>query len=64
MLKSGFALFHHQRQLAARLAGRMGLGEAEDLASEAVARSLARPAPDGRAEPWLETILRLTHIHI
>lgn len=58
MLKSGFALFHHQRQLAARLAGRLGAGEAEDLASEAVARSLARPAPDGRQEPWLETIFR------
>ena len=58
MLKSGFALFHHQRRLAARVAGRVGAGEAEDLASEAVARSLARPAPDGRAEPWLETIFR------
>lgn len=58
MLKSGFALFHHQRRLAARVAGRVGAGEAEDLASEAVARSLARPAPDGRAERWLETIFR------
>lgn len=51
-------LFSHQRQLAARLAGRMGGGEAEDLASEAVARSLARPAPDGRQGPWVETIFR------
>ena len=58
MLKSGYALFDHQRRLAARLAGRVGAGEAEDLASEAVARSLARPAPDGRQAPWLETIFR------
>jgi len=36
----------------------MGGGEAEDLASEAVARSLARPAPDGRQGPWVETIFR------
>jgi len=40
------------------MAGRVGAGEAEDLASEAVARSLARPAPDGRQAPWLETIFR------
>ena len=57
-MRSELALFRHHRQLTARLAGRLGAGEAEDLASEAVARSLARPAPDGRQEPWLETIFR------
>jgi RNA polymerase sigma factor (sigma-70 family) len=55
---SADVLFSHQRQLVARLAGRLGGGEAEDLASEAVARSLARPAPDGRQAPWVETIFR------
>jgi len=57
-MRSELALFRHHRQLTARLAGRLGTGEAEDLASEAVARSLARPAPDGRQAPWLETIFR------
>jgi len=57
-MRSELALFRHHRQLTARLAGRLGSGEAEDLASEAVVRSLARPAPDGRQAPWLETIFR------
>ena len=48
------ALHRHQRRLASRTA-QLG-GDAEDLASEAVARSLRHAAPDGRREPWLERI--------
>ncbi|HEX2657560.1 MAG TPA: sigma-70 family RNA polymerase sigma factor, partial [Polyangia bacterium] len=46
------------RRLASRLASRLGRSDAEDLASEAIARGLARPAPDGRQAPWIETIFR------
>jgi len=52
------ALLSHRRNLARRLAARFGSAEAEDLASEALARGLARPSPDGRQAPWIETIFR------
>src|SRR5438552_9308087 len=52
----GLALLRHQRRLSARWAARLGRSEAEDLASEAIARGLARPSPDGRTEPWIESI--------
>jgi RNA polymerase sigma factor (sigma-70 family) len=54
----GFVLLRHQRKLSARWAARLGRSEAEDLASEAVTRGLARPSPDGRTEPWIESIFR------
>jgi RNA polymerase sigma factor (sigma-70 family) len=57
-LRPGLALLHHQRRLTSRFATRLGRSDAEDLASEAIARGLARPAPDGRQEPWIETIFR------
>ena len=56
--RPGLALFSHQRRLTSRFAARLGRSDAEDLASEAIARGLARPAPDGRQEPWIETIFR------
>jgi len=52
------ALLRHRRALAKRLASRLGTAQAEDLASEAMTRGLARPAPDGRQGPWIETIFR------
>jgi RNA polymerase sigma factor (sigma-70 family) len=55
-LHLGLALLRHQRRLSARWAARLGRSEAEDLASEAIARGLARPSPDGRTEPWIESI--------
>jgi RNA polymerase sigma-70 factor (ECF subfamily) len=55
---AGRALHQHQRQLTARFSRRLGRSEAEDLASEAVARGLGHPAPDGRQAPWLERIFR------
>src|SRR3954463_731604 len=57
-LHLGLALLRHQRRLSARWAARLGRSDAEDLASEAIARGLARPAPDGQQEPWIETIFR------
>jgi RNA polymerase sigma-70 factor, ECF subfamily len=57
-LQPGLALLRHQRRLSARWAARLGRSEAEDLASEAIARGLARPSPDGRTEPWIESIFR------
>jgi RNA polymerase sigma factor (sigma-70 family) len=57
-LQLGLALLRHQRRLSARWAARLGRSEAEDLASEAIARGLARPSPDGRTEPWIESIFR------
>lgn len=51
-------LLNQHRRLTSRLARRVGRFEAEDLASEALARSLRRPAPDGSRLPWLERILR------
>lgn len=56
--RPGLALLSHQRRLTSRFAARLGRSDAEDLASEAIARGLARPAPDGRQEPWIETIFR------
>jgi RNA polymerase sigma factor (sigma-70 family) len=52
------ALLQHHRSLIARLSRRLGRSNAEDLASEALVRSLRRPAPDGRQAPWLERICR------
>ena len=52
------ALLRHRRALARRLTARLGPAAAEDLASEALARGLARPSPDGRQGPWMETISR------
>jgi len=52
------ALLRHRRHLARRLAPVVGAAEAEDLASEAIARGLARPSPDGRTAPWIETIFQ------
>jgi len=57
-VRPGLALLRHQRRLTSRFARRLGESDAEDLASEAIARGLARPAPDGRQEPWIETIFR------
>jgi RNA polymerase sigma factor (sigma-70 family) len=57
-VRPGLALLRHQRRLTSRFAARLGRSDAEDLAAEAVARGLARPAPDGRQEPWIETIFR------
>lgn len=57
-VRPGLALLKHQRRLTSRFAARLGRSDAEDLASEAIARGLARPAPDGRQEPWIETIFR------
>jgi RNA polymerase sigma factor (sigma-70 family) len=54
--RRGTALLQHHRDLTARLSRRIGRSEAEDLASEAVARGLGRPAPDGRQAPWIERI--------
>lgn len=51
-------LLDQHRRLTSRLARRYGRFEAEDLASEALVRSLRRPAPDGARQPWLERILR------
>ena len=52
------ALLEHHRSLTDRYAPRLGRSVAEDLASEALVRSLRRPAPDGRVGPWLERIFR------
>jgi len=54
----GLALLQHHRRLTSRMAGRLGHSEAEDLASEAVARGINRPAPDGRQAPWIERIFQ------
>ena len=49
-------LLQQHRLFIARYAARLGRGVAEDLASEAIARSLRHPAPDGRHGPWLERV--------
>lgn len=51
-------LLQQHRRLTSRLARRYGRSEAEDLASEALVRTLRRPAPQGARQPWLERILR------
>jgi RNA polymerase sigma factor (sigma-70 family) len=51
-------LLNQHRRLTSRLARRVGRFEAEDLASEALTRTLRRPPPDGGQQPWLERILR------
>jgi RNA polymerase sigma factor (sigma-70 family) len=52
----GSWLLQQHRRLTTRHAARLGHAVAEDLASEAVARCLRHPAPDGRHAPWLERI--------
>ena len=56
--KDASDLLLQHRRLIHRLARRFGRAEAEDLASEAFARALRHPAPDGRQAPWLERISR------
>lgn len=51
-------LLQQHRRLTSRMAGHIGRSDAEDLASEAVARGIGRPAPDGRQAPWIERIFR------
>jgi DNA-directed RNA polymerase specialized sigma24 family protein len=51
-------LLQQHRLFIARYAARLGRGVAEDLASEAIARSLRHPAPDGRHGPWLERVFQ------
>src|SRR5262245_22518273 len=51
-------LIQDHRTLTRRYAGRLGRADAEDLASEALARVLHSPPPDGRRAPWLERVLR------
>lgn len=51
-------LLQQHRRLAARLTRRYGRSDAEDLASEALARTLRRPVPQEAAHPWIERILR------
>src|SRR3954447_14650217 len=57
-MADGPTLLAHHRSLTARYAARLGRTQAEDLASEAIARALRRPAPDGRFGPWLERIVQ------
>jgi RNA polymerase sigma-70 factor, ECF subfamily len=64
-LKDAPALLQQVRSLTARLARHVGRDHAEDLASEALVRSLRRPAPDGHQGPWIERIcrnLRIDHL--
>lgn len=49
-------LLQQHRRLTTRHAARLGRSIAEDLASEAVARCLRQPAPDGQHDRWLERI--------
>jgi RNA polymerase sigma factor (sigma-70 family) len=58
MSMSEHPLLSARRRLVSRHARLVGRLEAEDLASEAVARALEHPAPDGRTEPWLEVIFQ------
>ena len=57
-MKDGRTLLAQHRSLTERHARRLGRSQAEDLASEAIARVLGHPAPDGREGPWLERIFR------
>src|SRR5215212_278062 len=51
-------LLQQHRLFIARHAHRLGRDVAEDLASEAIVRSLRNPAPDGQHGPWLERVFR------
>ena len=55
---TGAWLLQQHRLFIARYARRLGRGVAEDLASEAIVRSLRHPAPDGHHGPWLERVFR------
>ena len=55
---TGAWLLQQHRLFIARYARQLGRGVAEDLASEAVVRSLRHPAPDGHHGPWLERVFR------
>jgi DNA-directed RNA polymerase specialized sigma24 family protein len=55
---TGAWLLQQHRLFIARHARRLGRGVAEDLASEAIVRSLRHPAPDGHHGPWLERVFR------
>jgi RNA polymerase sigma factor (sigma-70 family) len=55
---AGAWLLQQHRMFIARYASQLGGGVAEDLASEAIVRSLRHPAPDGRHGPWLERVFR------
>jgi RNA polymerase sigma factor (sigma-70 family) len=55
---AGAWLLQQHRTFIARYARQLGRGVAEDLASEAIVRSLRHPAPDGRHGPWLERVFR------
>jgi RNA polymerase sigma factor (sigma-70 family) len=55
---AGAWLLQQHRMFIARYARQLGRGVAEDLASEAIVRSLRHPAPDGRHGPWLERVFR------
>lgn len=53
---AGAWLLQQHRMFIVRYARQLGRGVAEDLASEAIVRSLRHPAPDGRHGPWLERV--------
>jgi DNA-directed RNA polymerase specialized sigma24 family protein len=55
---TGAWLLQQHRLFIARYARQLGRGVAEDLASEAVVRTLRYPAPDGHHGPWLERVFR------
>jgi RNA polymerase sigma factor (sigma-70 family) len=55
---TGAWLLQQHRLFIARYARQLGRGAAEDLASEAIVRSLRHPAPDGHHGPWLERVFR------
>ncbi len=55
---AGAWLLQQHRMFIARYARQLGRGVAEDLASEAIVRSLRHPAPDGHHGPWLERVFR------
>ena len=55
---AGDWLLRQHQLFIARYARQLGRGAAEDLASEAIVRSLRHPAPDGRHGPWLERVFR------
>ena len=51
-------LLRQHRLLISRHTARLGRALAEDLASEALVRSLTNPPPDGRYGPWMETVFQ------
>jgi RNA polymerase sigma factor (sigma-70 family) len=55
---AGDWLLQQHRLFIARYSPQLGRDVAEDLASDAIVRSLRHPAPDGRHGPWLERVFR------